>query len=239
MDIAVREYIQQRIAEEDHGHSTRCWIWKLSLNAAGYGQGRPPGYSRTTLAHRFTYLEYAGPIPAGFHLDHLCRVRDCCNPAHLEPVTPEENARRANHVRQPKTHCKRGHELVGDNLLYDKRGGRRCKACFYQWQRDNSWRLRRERPFDPNSDRLLTHCKNGHEFTPENTIIWKNGGRRCRACNVAWRAANDDHRARFRRYREKLVAAPAIIALGGGSAGRASGDQQRMSLTHSEGLNNR
>ena len=29
-----------------------------------------------------------------------------------------------------------------------------------------------------------THCKNGHEFSPENTYVWaKNGMRQCRTCN--------------------------------------------------------
>jgi hypothetical protein len=29
-----------------------------------------------------------------------------------------------------------------------------------------------------------THCINGHEFTPENTSIRRNGSRRCRACDA-------------------------------------------------------
>lgn len=35
-----------------------------------------------------------------------------------------------------------------------------------------------------NGHRRLTHCKRGHEFTPENTMQLKNppGARRCRAC---------------------------------------------------------
>lgn len=29
---------------------------------------------------------------------------------------------------------------------------------------------------------LVTHCKRGHEFTPDNTYVYKNGSRFCRAC---------------------------------------------------------
>lgn len=28
-----------------------------------------------------------------------------------------------------------------------------------------------------------THCRHGHEYTPENTMLRKNGARRCRACH--------------------------------------------------------
>lgn len=37
--------------------------------------------------------------------------------------------------------------------------------------------------------RRWTHCKRGHAFTPENTMLKKNGRRECRACsNAALRA---------------------------------------------------
>lgn len=29
----------------------------------------------------------------------------------------------------------------------------------------------------------FTHCKHGHEFTPENTLIWGDGFRRCKTCD--------------------------------------------------------
>jgi hypothetical protein len=50
-------------------------------------------------AHRAYYMKHRGPIPTGLHLDHLCGVKRCVNPAHLEPVTPAVNARRAPRTR--------------------------------------------------------------------------------------------------------------------------------------------
>jgi hypothetical protein len=47
-------------------------------------------------AHRFAYELLVGPIPEGLVIDHLCRNRRCVNPAHLEPVTAEENWRRGD-----------------------------------------------------------------------------------------------------------------------------------------------
>jgi hypothetical protein len=41
------------------------------------------------------YEEAYGPIPARLHIDHLCRVRRCVNPAHLDAVTSKENTHRA------------------------------------------------------------------------------------------------------------------------------------------------
>lgn len=82
---------------EDRGHTSPCWIWQLSLDTSGYGHLCRGG--RKMSAHRWYYERHVGPIPAGAELDHLCRVRACCNPGHLEPVTSAENTRRAPRTR--------------------------------------------------------------------------------------------------------------------------------------------
>ncbi|MFZ2529632.1 MAG: HNH endonuclease signature motif containing protein [Rhodococcus sp. (in: high G+C Gram-positive bacteria)] len=76
-----------------------------------------------------------GDIPEGLVIDHLCRVRHCVNPAHLEPVTNRENTLRgdcvdANRERSlSRTHCKHGHELTPKNTYIDPRGYRECRTC--------------------------------------------------------------------------------------------------------------
>ncbi len=225
---AVRAYVLDRIKVEDRGHSTPCWVWQLSLNTAGYGQGLAPGAARVEQAHRFSYRAFTGPIPDGLHLDHLCRVRDCCNPAHLEPVSPAENARRAAPFML-HSHCKRGHELAGTNVSVGK-WGRRCRLCKNEWARANTTRYARSGLPVANPRPV---CAKGHPLTPENTIVWKSGQRRCRICNVAWRAEHDDHRARFRsaRLRAKEVAARET----GGDGLRAGSDQDVIARRHGGG----
>lgn len=72
---------------------TGCWLWtRDTSNTYGYGRFKMPG--RYAVAHRVAYESVRGPIGSGLDLDHLCRVRHCINPAHLEPVTKAENVRR-------------------------------------------------------------------------------------------------------------------------------------------------
>lgn len=75
----------------------KCWPWVGARNSAGYGVVRINGINH--LAHRVAYERTVGPIPEGLTIDHLCRTRSCCNPAHMEPVTREENGRRGELVR--------------------------------------------------------------------------------------------------------------------------------------------
>lgn len=92
-----------------------CWLWTAALNQNGYGRflvaPNPPVMSQ---AHRFAYELLRGPIPDGLSLDHLCRVRNCVNPDHLEPVTQRTNVLRGINqaARQAKqTRCIRDHPL--------------------------------------------------------------------------------------------------------------------------------
>ena len=70
-----------------------CWIWTLSPDGQGYGQIKVDGV--LVLVHRFAYDLLVGPIPVGLTIDHLCMVKMCVRPAHLEPVTRLENSHRA------------------------------------------------------------------------------------------------------------------------------------------------
>lgn len=105
-----------------------CWLWVGAVQSKGYGS-TTNGKGGSALAHRRAYEAIVGPIPVGMTLDHLCRVKTCVNPAHLEPVTLSENVRRASEVQ---THCKHGHQLAGDNLAVKAIDGstrRVCIAC--------------------------------------------------------------------------------------------------------------
>lgn len=69
-----------------------CWEFTGCKVKGGYGRLWCRG--RQVMAHRAAYEEFVGPIPAGMHLDHICRNTSCVNPDHLEPVTQAENNRR-------------------------------------------------------------------------------------------------------------------------------------------------
>lgn len=76
-----------------------CWLWTGALDRDGYGElFSIPGRGRVR-PHRLSYEWARGEIPPGMVTDHLCRVRNCVNPDHLEIVTPSENTRRANKLR--------------------------------------------------------------------------------------------------------------------------------------------
>lgn len=115
-----------------------CWIWTGAIVANGYGSfGMNNG---SQLAHRVAYELLVGPIPDGMEMDHLCRVRRCVNPEHLEPVTKYENYKRGDAPgilvgwNARKTHCKNGHEYVEGSYSVNEKGWRRCLICQRDYQ---------------------------------------------------------------------------------------------------------
>lgn len=106
-----------------------CWLWKASIRGGGYGQffwNRKIGE-----AHRFSYELVKGEIAEGLDIDHLCRVRNCVNPNHLEAVTRRENLIRGagtTAINFYKDKCSRGHKFDEKNT-YVFRNARKCRIC--------------------------------------------------------------------------------------------------------------
>lgn len=52
----------------------------------------------------------------------------------------------------------------------------------------------------------LTHCHRGHEFTPENTTVKKDGSRMCKACKGATTSSTKEYkRDKMREYRAAAI----------------------------------
>ena len=122
------ERFMRKVDKQPDGH----WIWtgvRAGAKPHEYGAFRPGTRSSDPKvpAHRWLWEQLVGAIPDGLQLDHVCKVKLCVNPKHLEPVTEAEN-----HRRKRLDRCRSGkHDLtVAENLLWDDRGRRRgCLAC--------------------------------------------------------------------------------------------------------------
>lgn len=116
--------------------TSTCWLWTAAIDTQGYGVFWNEGHIR---AHQFL----VGKAPKGFNWDHLCRVRACVRPSHLEMVTAEENGHRGLmgalksdwYAAHPV--CKNGHPKTPENIR--QVGGLRiCKVCMNE--RKRRWR---------------------------------------------------------------------------------------------------
>lgn len=137
--------LAERLAAKSERQPDGCLLWTGSLKPNGYGKLVFEG--RNLYTHRAAYEVAYGPIPPDLTVDHLCKVRHCMEPTHMELVTLAENVRRGS----VKTHCKRGHSLDDpDNVTWAMGGAggryllRTCKTCAAMRRRE-LYRLRRTR----------------------------------------------------------------------------------------------
>lgn len=117
----------ERIAMKGRSEANGCWVFEGHLRE-GYGTIHINGRGKAKEnVHRVVYEALRGPIPAGCHLDHLCRNKACFNPDHLEPVTPRENIRRSLPFQKPRAQrCSHDRSIT----TYVRPNGRvKCKAC--------------------------------------------------------------------------------------------------------------
>lgn len=127
MKYSKRKTKLERFTEKyEINPDTGCWEWTAATNNSGYGM------FDHQLVHRYAYEAMVGSIPPGLTIDHLCRVRNCVNPAHLEAVTSQVNILRGNTLaaaNAAKTECPQGHPLIDENILKSKLPKRACKTC--------------------------------------------------------------------------------------------------------------
>lgn len=124
--IDLEALLHSRCKEGNLFQGTPCWEWQGPL-VKGYGYCYLLGARYAT--HRLGYTLRKGRIPPGYHIDHLCRNPKCCNPDHLEAVTPAVNTQRGRNHNREKTHCRNGHEYSAANTILLARGERQCRTC--------------------------------------------------------------------------------------------------------------
>jgi HNH endonuclease len=106
-----------------------CWIWQGTIDSDGYGVFHLD--RKLHKAHRIAFLWQFGWLPDysknRLQLDHVCRVRCCVRPLHLEQVSVKENAIRGKKLI---VECPKGHEYKGPNLmLYINNYGGIARGC--------------------------------------------------------------------------------------------------------------
>lgn len=182
--------VQARILNRSEIDHLGCWIWQGYTNHEGYGQIRVSERSRA--AHRVAYEAWQGEIAEGLEIDHLCRVRNCVNPEHLEAVPPLVNKMRSESIQAinaRKTHCVHGHEFTEANTillpLENGRQRRKCRTCGRAASRALDARKRAAKQA---ATPERTHCGKGlHPLVPENLIHVRKPNQegfyvRCRPC---------------------------------------------------------
>lgn len=152
--------------------------------------GTDNGYGYKTISHDYVHRHVhrllIGPIPDGYEVDHLCFVRACVNPAHLEAVTPEENKRRAF---ARKLECVNGHPLPE----FTSGQNRYCAPCHAARERKRRARIAAGlRPPVP----VLEH--------QHGTQTGYGNGCRCEPCREAQTIVN----ARWRQQRKTQLRGP-------------------------------
>lgn len=203
--IPVRPNTLERFAAKLVPGDDACrYRWAIPRQHDGYGTFLFDG--KNVGAHVASHLMFVGPIPDGYHVDHVrdrgCTHHDCVWWKHLEAVPQIENVRRgdAGLWQAEKTHCKHGHEFTPDNIYWvgPNKDMRQCKTCTKEAA---SARYRALVNPNPNPDRSVagakgaairaaqqrakTHCPHGHEYTEDNLYRDRNGGRACKTCAKA------------------------------------------------------
>lgn len=142
LKLLIRFFSKIKIDPNVSFNGVPCWLWTAGKDKNGYAKFSP-AHSETVRAQRFVYETFVAIIdPPELTTDHLCRVKPCVNPVHLEAVTGRVNTLRSNNPfaqNARRTHCKHGHEFTPENTYYapGRPNRRLCKQCQRQYDHDH------------------------------------------------------------------------------------------------------
>lgn len=195
ISLTVLKCLFNKLTVKEMGYDTPCWLTNIHTP---YKYTNIRIYKGQYLKHRLMYALFVEPVIDGLHCDHLCRIPNCCNPVHIEQVTPKENAFRGESFIPKQvevTHCPQGHPYDEANTRL-WRGHRHCRICSIARATTQFHSKPKPEWCAPNRDnrglhprKLRTHCKQGHEWTPENTAYASNTKhpvRVCKTCRKEW-----------------------------------------------------
>jgi hypothetical protein len=133
--------LSRRLATKIRPDENGCWIWIAGRCHYGYGALSVGG--KTRRAHRYVYQVLAGRIPDRYELHHVCEVRECVNPMHLEPLSPREHralqrGKPRNYKPPRKERCVNGHVYDEANTSVRKNGHYFCRTCHRERARARS-----------------------------------------------------------------------------------------------------
>lgn len=126
----IEESIRESVMPEPNNG---CFLWIGELSPGGYGRKRYLG--KRLYAHRLVYEMEHGEIPKDMTIDHLCRVRSCVNPKHMEVVTNKENILRGispSALNFRKKFCAK----CSGPYTKDNRAKRTCVNCRNTYRRN-------------------------------------------------------------------------------------------------------
>lgn len=125
-----------------------CWEWTRCRTDFGYGRISWNNHVRTL--HRLAaHLVFGLDFNDERRVLHRCDNPPCFNPEHLFVGTQADNVAdmvskgRWRGGGKPQDVCKKGHPLVGDNIIRNSGGWKTCRICknnnqraYYQRRKD-------------------------------------------------------------------------------------------------------
>lgn len=110
-----------------------CLLWTGKISTKGLALTPRVWFRGQWLSARRTVFEifFGEILEDGQVIEMTCGKSLCVNYRHMRLVAKEKK----------RTHCRHGHLLTDDNIIVEKSGRKRCRACRHRFQRN--WYLGR------------------------------------------------------------------------------------------------